>query len=84
MSNARTTNNTGTCGYWHEIDIELRRRVGISVRVYRILKFILQMLGAAAGVYAMWLGADPLAAFTLIALIVSGPEAFETFLTNTE
>jgi len=42
------------------------------------------MVGAASGIYAMSLGADPLTAFALIALIISGPEAFEYVITNEE
>lgn len=72
------------CEYNHRLDAALRQRVGITVRTYKAIKAMTQLAGAAAGVYAMWLGADPMTAFVLIAVIVSGPEVAEQILTAQE
>ncbi|QHS17913.1 hypothetical protein GWK26_12565 [haloarchaeon 3A1-DGR] len=49
----------------------------MTIRAFKTIKAMTQLVGAAAGVYSMYLGADPLTAFALIAFIVSGPEALE-------
>jgi hypothetical protein len=65
------------------LDAACRRRLGISVRTYKIIKALTQLIGAAGGVYALvWTPADPVTVYALLALIIVGPEAFETFLTN--
>jgi len=68
--------------YNQSLDSYCRSHWGISVRVYKIIKALTQLAGAAAGIYAMRLGADPLTAFSLIALIIGGPETFEFLVTN--
>lgn len=60
----------------------LSDRVGISLQTYKVIKALTQLVGAAAGVYAMQQGADPMTAFALIAFIIGGPELFEYVLTN--
>lgn len=57
---------------------------GMSFQTYKVIKALTLLVGAASGVYAMSLGADPLIAFALIALIISGPEAFEYALSKQE
>lgn len=54
------------------------------MQTYKVVKALVQLAGALAGVMAMQYGADPMAAFTLIAFIIGGPEAFEFVLTNQE
>jgi len=68
--------------YNQTLDSYCRTHWGIGVRLYKILKAVTQMAGAASGVYAMSLGADPTVAFGLIAFIIGGPEAFEYLVTN--
>jgi len=70
--------------YNQSLDSYTKSHWGISVRIYKILKALTQMAGAAAGTYAMSLGADPTVAFGLIAFIIGGPEAFEFLVTNGE
>lgn len=78
------TLNSELRSYNQDLDAYCRSHWGISVKLYKIIKSFTQMVGAASGIYAMSLGADPLTAFALIALIISGPEAFEYVITNGE
>jgi hypothetical protein len=64
------------------LDNCLQSRAGITLSTYKIIKNSTQLAGAAAGIYAMYLGADPMFAFMLIALIITGPEGLEYALTN--
>lgn len=64
------------------LDSCLRRRVGIRLQTYKVIKNLTQLAGAGAGIYAMSLGADPLTTFALIAGIITGPEALEYVITN--
>jgi hypothetical protein len=57
-------------------------QLGMSLRTYKLIKAITQLVGAGAGIYAMSLGADPLTAFALVAFIVSGPEALDFMLSH--
>jgi hypothetical protein len=49
----------------------------MSLRTYKIIKALTQLIGAAAGIFAMSKGAPPLAAFTMITAIIAGPETLE-------
>jgi predicted branched-subunit amino acid permease len=62
------------------LDRILRARYGMSFRTFKVIKAITQLVGVVAGVYAMSLGADPMTALALIALIYAGPEAAEIIL----
>jgi hypothetical protein len=64
------------------LDSRLRGQVGISLQTYKVIKNLTQLAGAAAGIYAMALGADPMVTFALIAGIITGPEAIEYALTH--
>jgi hypothetical protein len=64
------------------IDNYCQSRWGVTVQAYKLTKAITQFSGAAAGIYAMSLGADPLTAFVLIAMILAGPEAFEFIISQ--
>lgn len=68
--------------YNHQLERILNQKWGICLRTYKIIKALTQMLGAAAGIFAMYLGADPMTAFTIIAVIISGPEVAEQILTQ--
>lgn len=76
MSTQKPTLKDELVAYNDHLDSCLRR-FGMTLRVFKTVKAMTQLVGAAAGVYAMALGADPLTAFALIAFIVSGPEALE-------
>lgn len=54
----------------------------MRLKVFRIIKALTQLVGAGAGIYAMWLGADPLLAFALTAIIISGPESLEYLISE--
>ena len=68
--------------YNSTLDRVLKSRYGMSFRTFKVIKATTQLIGVVAGVYAMSLGADPMAAFALIALIYAGPEAAEVILTS--
>ncbi|MEA5387108.1 hypothetical protein VB779_08605 [Haloarculaceae archaeon H-GB11] len=63
--------------YNESLDSCLKDRFGMTLRTFKTIKALTQLVGAAAGIYAMSLGAAPLASFALIAIIISGPEALE-------
>jgi len=52
----------------------------MSFRTFKIIKALTQLIGMVAGLYAMVLGADPLAAFGIMAFIWGGPEFIEHVL----
>lgn len=62
------------------LDRVLRERFNMSFRTFKIIKALTQLVGVIAGVYAMTLGADPMTALVLIAMIYAGPEAAEVLL----
>jgi len=49
----------------------------MTLKTFKTVKAVTQLVGAGAGVYAMSLGAPPLATFAIMALIISGPEGME-------
>lgn len=63
--------------YNEHLDGCLRSRWHMSLQTFKIIKSLTQLVGAASGTYAMYLGADPILAFALIAFIVTGPEGLE-------
>lgn len=56
------------------------QKYGMSVKTFKIIKAITQLVGILGGIYAMHLGADPLASFGLIAFVWGGPEALDYVL----
>lgn len=64
------------------LDDCLQSRYHMSYRTFKTIKAVTQLVGMAAGVYAMRLGADPGLALILMALIWGGPEAVEAALDN--
>lgn len=49
----------------------------MSLKTFKFVKAVTQLVGAGAGIYAMSLGAPPLATFVIMALIITGPEGME-------
>ncbi|AFH22645.1 hypothetical protein OSG_eHP31_00165 [environmental Halophage eHP-31] len=49
----------------------------MSLRTYKTIKATAQLLAVGAGIFAIHQGADPMTVFSLIALIVTGPEIIE-------
>lgn len=68
--------------YNRRCDSWLRSRYGMSFRTFKVVKATTQLIGVVAGIYAMTLGADPLAALGIIALIYTGPEAAEYLISQ--
>ena len=64
------------------LDRILKARFGMSFRTFKVIKAVTQLVGVIAGVYAMTLGADPMTALALIAMIYAGPEAAEVLLVH--
>jgi hypothetical protein len=54
----------------------------VSLRVYKTVKALTQLLAVGAGILSIHQGADPMTVFALIALIVTGPEALEYIWAN--
>lgn len=63
--------------YNRSLDRCLRQDFGMTLKTFKIVKAVVQLAGAGAGIYAMSLGAPPLAALTMVTIMVSGPEALE-------
>jgi hypothetical protein len=63
--------------YNDALDHCLRSRFGMSLKTFKTIKALTQLVGAGAGIYAMSLGAPPLATFAMMALIITGPEGME-------
>lgn len=55
-------------------------RLGMTVRTYKIIKALTQLLAVAAGIYAISQGADATLVFVGVAGIVSGPELVEALV----
>ncbi|MFW5918242.1 MAG: hypothetical protein ACOCR0_02050 [Haloferacaceae archaeon] len=52
----------------------------MSVRTYKFVKALIQLLAVAAGIYALSLDADPTLTFVVIGAIVVGPEVMELLI----
>lgn len=68
--------------YNDSLDHCLRCRYGMSIKAFKTIKAVTQLAGVAAGIYAMSLGAPPLATFAMMVLLISGPEAMEFLIEN--
>jgi len=79
MATTRPTLGDEIASYHDRCEAALRPH-GMSFRTFRIIKAVTQLVGMIAGIYAMPLGADPLAALTLMTLLYGGPEAVEHIL----
>jgi len=63
--------------YNDSLDACLRSQYGMTLKTFKVIKGLTQLLGTAGGVYALSLGSPPLATFFLMALIIVGPEGME-------
>lgn len=63
--------------YNRDLESCLRSRAGMSLKTFKLIKASTQFLGGAAGIYAMYLGADPLLALAMTTGMVLGPEGLE-------
>lgn len=68
--------------YQYCLERALRRRFGVGLAVYKIIKAITQLAGVLAAIYAMHLGAEPIDALLIAAFIWGGPEALEAYLVS--
>jgi hypothetical protein len=57
-------------------------RFKVSLKAYKTTKALTQLVAVGAGVFAIHQGADPMTVFSLIAFIVTGPEAAEYIWAN--
>lgn len=82
MSHTHRDIRTQICEHNRRLDSQLRRRAGISLETYKIVKNTVQLAGAIGVTFAIHQGADPLTSAFLIAVIVSGPEVLEYVIAN--
>jgi len=54
----------------------------VSLKVYKSLKALVQLAAVATAIVAINAGADPLTVYALVAVLVAGPEAYETAIAN--
>ena len=54
----------------------------MTLKTFKTIKATTQLVGAAAGIYAMHQGADPMTTFALVAIIISSPEALEYLIND--
>ncbi|SEO70337.1 hypothetical protein SAMN05216388_101749 [Halorientalis persicus] len=80
MSTSKPTLRDELAEYNDHLDDCLRSRFSMSLKTFKTIKATTQLVGAAAGIYAMTLQADPLAVLTLVTVMVSGPEVLELLI----
>ena len=56
----------------------------MTVRTYKAIKALTQLVATAAGFYALTVGADPTLTYGFVAAILVGPELAETILLNAD
>jgi len=74
--------NADLARYNRQLDDFCHTHWGISVRTYKIIKAMTQLVGTALAFYAISEGADPLTVFLGVTFIIGGPEAFEYIVTH--
>ncbi|NHN40551.1 hypothetical protein G9C85_02720 [Halorubellus sp. JP-L1] len=77
MSTHRPTLKQELAEYNSRLDYCLRSRYRMTLKTFKTLKALVQLVGAIAGIYAMHLGADPMTAFAITGAIIVGPESIE-------
>ncbi|WP_277540213.1 hypothetical protein [Haloarcula laminariae] len=77
MASRKPTLRTELAQYNQSLDARLRGRYGMTLKLFKLVKALTQLAGAAGGVYAMSLGAPPLATFAMMTVIIAGPEGLE-------
>lgn len=58
------------------------RRFGVTLRVYKIIKAVTQLVGVGAGIYAMSIGGEPSVVYPIVGAIIAGPEIMEYAIAN--
>lgn len=66
--------------YNHNLSACLKERAGMSLKTFKTIKALTQLIGAGAGAYAMSKGAPPGFMMVCITAVVSGPEILEYLL----
>ena len=81
MSTTRSTLGDELHECNERIDAKLSK-IGMSVKTFKLIKALTQLLGAGIGFYAMTQGADPLITYSLVAFVIGGPEAIDYLLSQ--
>lgn len=68
--------------YNDRLDRALRSRYRMSFRTFKIIKALAQLAGVCASIYAMSLGAPPLASLVMATIILTGAEGIEVLIEN--
>jgi len=68
--------------YETNLEAACRREFGVSLKVFKSIKAIVQMVAIFGGIVAIQNGAEPLTSLVIIAAIYGGPEYLEYFLAN--
>jgi len=63
--------------YNAQLDTRCRKRWGVSVRVWKTTKYLVELGSLVLAGFAIRHGSDPTTALMLAAFIISGPELFE-------
>lgn len=71
------------CEQHRRLDVECRKRWGISVEVFKSIKALTQFAGVAFAMYLVVEGKiDPEFALIMIGVFIGGPDYFEAYLTK--
>lgn len=62
------------------IEFYLRGHFGMTLKLFKTVKALSQLVAVAAAIYAMYLGAPPFLTFLGAVLLVAGPEGLEYYL----
>jgi len=77
MASRKPTLRAELVQYNQSLDTCLRSQYGMTLKLFKLVKATTQLAGAAGGVYAMSLGAPPLAALAMMTVMITGPEGLE-------
>ncbi|GGK74630.1 hypothetical protein [Haloarcula sebkhae] len=77
MASRKPTLRHELAQYNSSLDACLRGQYGMTLKLFKTLKLLIQLVGVSGGVYAMSLGAPPLATFAMMTVMVLGPEGLE-------
>jgi len=68
--------------YEDNLAVGCKREFGVSLKVFKTTKAVVQLAAILSGIVAIQNGADPLTSLIIIAAIYGGPEYLEYFLAN--
>jgi len=68
--------------YEDNLAVACRDDFGVSLKVFKTVKAIVQLAAILSGIVAIQNGADPLTSLLIIAMIYGGPEYLEYFLAS--